>query len=177
MKSVVVYESIYGNTAHVAEAIAAGLREYGDVVLLPAGEEVRDALTDADLLVLGGPTHIHGMSSSLSRRGALDDARKKGTEDALHVEGDVIRGFLHGIGEGDGMRAAAFDTRLDKPRVLTGSAAKGIAKQLRQHDFHLIGEPESFLVEDTAGPVSPGELDRASAWGRSLGRATAPSSP
>jgi hypothetical protein len=177
MKSVVVYESIYGNTAHVAEAIADGLRDYGEVVVLPAGEEVRAALTDADLLVLGGPTHVHGMSSGLSRKGALEDARKKGTEAALHVEGEVIRAFLHDIGEGDGMRAAAFDTRLDKPRVLTGSAAKGIARQLRLHDFHLVSEPESFLVEDTTGPVSPGEIDRASAWGRSLGRASAPSSP
>jgi hypothetical protein len=113
------------------------------------------------------------LSSDWTRKGALEDARKHEREDALHVEGETIRGFLEGLGEGDGMCAAAFDTRIDKPRVLTGSAAKGIARRLRRHDFDVVGEPESFVVADTAGPVVQGELERATAWGRSLGGASA----
>ena len=66
-------------------------------------------------------------------------------------------------------RAAAFDTRFDKPAFLTGSAAKGIAKRLRQRGFELVAEPESFFVLGTEGPLKDGELERAAAWAVALG--------
>lgn len=171
MKAVVVYESIYGNTAQVAQAVAEGLREGVEVVVMPASDNVRIALDDADLLVVGGPTHVHGMSTEMSRRAAAADvktAERTGVEPAL--EGEAVRQLLHDVGEGDGMGAAAFDTRIHKARVLTGSAARGIARRLARHDFALVAEPESFFVADTAGPLEEGERERAVEWGRMLAR-------
>ncbi len=63
------------------------------------------------------------------------------------------------------MAAAAFDTRLGKPKLVTGSAAKGIAKRLRRHGYQVVGE-ESFIVDEGPGPLHEGEVDRAREWGR-----------
>ncbi len=60
MNIVVIYESLYGNTKAIAEAIAAGLQDGGDVILRSTLEEIDVA--NADLIVIGGPTHAHGMS-------------------------------------------------------------------------------------------------------------------
>ncbi len=168
MRAFVVYESLYGNTHAVAEAIAGGLREQGEVDMVAVADAESLDLAAADLLVVGGPTHIHGMSSKLSRKGALEDARKKpevGSEP--DVEGPPLRDWLADLGRVEGMRAAAFDTRLGKPKVVTGSAARGIAKRLKRHGFDVIAE-ESFVVDDGAGPLHEGELDRACAWSRKL---------
>lgn len=166
MKAVVVYESLFGNTREIAESVARGLREHAEVAVVSVAEVDGGQLGNADLLVVGGPTHVHGMASRLSRKGALDDAHKKGIpEPALEETG--LREWLEGIDGGAGRRAAAFDTRIGKPKVLTGSAAHKIAHKLRQHGFEVVGE-ESFIVEDTAGPLGQGERDRAVAWARGL---------
>ena len=54
------------------------------------------------------------------------------------------------------------------PAVLVGSAARGISRRLRDHGYRLAIEPQSFFVKGTPGPLEEGELDRASAWGRTL---------
>jgi hypothetical protein len=173
MKTVVVYESIYGNTAAIAHAIAEGIASAGgEVVVLPADPAVAAELDDADLLVVGGPTHVHGMSSETSRRAALDTAAKESA--AVHPEGESVRGLLEHLGEGDGMRAAAFDTRAHGPRVLTGSASRAIARRLRRHGFELVDEAESFVVSGNAGPLADWERERATAWGTRLAAVVAP---
>ena len=68
MNAIVVYESIYGNTRAVAEAIAEGL---GGAPAVSPAELPADA-AQADLLVVGGPTHIHGMATARSRRAAVE---------------------------------------------------------------------------------------------------------
>jgi hypothetical protein len=171
MRAFVIYESLYGNTQAVAEAIAAGLREHGEADLIAVADAQSLDLADADLLVVGGPTHIHGMSSKLSRKGALDDAKKHADgRPEPDVEGPPLRDWLADVGRAEGMRAAAFDTRIGKPKLVTGSAARGIAKRLDHHGFDVIGE-ESFVVDDSAGPLHEGELDRARAWARDLAAA------
>ena len=77
MRAFVVYESLYGNTHAVAEAIAVGLREHGEVDLVAVADAASLNLADADLLVVGGPTHVHGMSSEHSRKSAHEDATRK----------------------------------------------------------------------------------------------------
>lgn len=166
MKVVVVYESLFGNTRDIAELVAQGLRASAEVVSVSVADVAGVALDDADLLVVGGPTHVHGMTSSFSRKGAQDDARKKGLpEPSLEEAG--LRDWLDGIDAGNGRRAATFDTRIGKPKLLTGSAAHKIAQRLRGHGYAIVGE-ESFIVEDTAGPLREGERDRALEWGRGL---------
>jgi flavodoxin len=165
VKAVVVYESLFGNTHEVAEAVAEGLRDAAEVDVTAVKDWSPELVQGADLLVVGGPTHAHGMASTYTRKGALDGATKKGTP-MPDVEGPALREWFDALGKTEG-RAAAFDTRLPPPKLVTGSAAKGIAKRLRRHGYDVIGE-ESFVVEHSEGPPSEGELDRAREWGRTL---------
>jgi hypothetical protein len=167
MTALVVYESVYGNTRAIAEAIAEALTAAGHDA---TAARVADAPSapDADLLVVGGPTHMHGLATSMSRRMAV----KAGEEDGHHLEpnaGDEhgLRQWLRALPERDGARAAAFDTRGDAKAALTGSAARGIARRLRHHGYIVVGS-ESYLVDDAEGPLQEGEIDRARAWATSI---------
>ncbi|MEU9048203.1 MULTISPECIES: flavodoxin domain-containing protein [unclassified Kitasatospora] len=80
MKAVIVYESMYGNTHGIAEAIAEGVHEVqpdATVACIPVAEAVADVTRSADLLVVGGPTHMHGMSSGLSPKMAVSAEAKR----------------------------------------------------------------------------------------------------
>lgn len=166
MKAVVVFESLYGNTHAIAGAVAEGLRESVEVEVVHVAEAAPPLVESADLLVVGGPTHIHGMASNLSRKGAVDDARKQGRPEP-DVHGPALRSWLDELGKMPERRAAAFDTRIGKSKLLTGSAAKGIAHRLHRHGYEVVGE-ESFVVDDVDGPLHEGELERAREWGRQL---------
>ena len=169
MRAVVVYESAFGNTREVAEAVADGLSEAAEVEVRPVAETSVEALAGAGLLVVGGPTHIHGQASHRSMVAASEDARKNPDHRFEgDLEGPVLRAWLDGLAKVDGAQAAAFDTRIGKPRLVTGSAAKGIARRLDRHGFDVVAEPESFIVDDMAGPLHEGELERAREWGRAL---------
>ena len=162
MSALVIYESVYGNTHAVAEALAEGL---GDAEVLPV-HEATSQVKETDLLVVGGPTHMHGMATSRSRQAGAQ------SEGAAHVEPDAtdepgLRDWLRDLREGDGAKAAAFDTRLDKSAWLTGAAAHGIARRLSHLGYDVVAS-ESFLVESSEGPLSEGELARAKGWGREL---------
>ena len=61
MRAVVVYESMFGNTHAIADAIGKGLEPVDNVVVVPVAEAGRERLGDADLLVVGGPTHFHAI--------------------------------------------------------------------------------------------------------------------
>jgi hypothetical protein len=182
VKAVVVYESMYGNTHLVADAVAEGLRAEtigadADVVVVPVDRATPDALEDCALLVVGGPTHVHGMSRPSSRKAAIEAAT---TPDAhLDLDPDA---------EGPGLRewfdalvdtapdAAAFDTRIPGPALVTGRASKGIARRLRDHGSTLVVEPKSFLVSKD-NQLRPDEIEEARSWGVLLGRAMALRSP
>jgi hypothetical protein len=83
------------------------------------------------------------------------------------AEGPGIREWFDGLPKvQDGGRAAAFDTRL--PSGLAGGAARGIARRLRRHDYHLVSDPEGFIVDDSYGPLRTGEVERAKQWGAQL---------
>jgi hypothetical protein len=165
VKIVVVYESMFGNTKAIGEGIAEGLREAGEVRFGSVDELSPDETQDATLIVAGGPTHAHGMA----RPNAHQSVAKM---DPRHKYGPVmpgresLRGWLERLPAGRAA-AAAFDTRFDKPKWLTGSAAKRIARRMRDMDYSIIGA-QSFFVETTGGPLAHGERERAVAWGRSL---------
>jgi len=159
MKAVVLYESVYGNTATVAGAIADGLASVGEVKLARLGEVPQAAAEEADLLVLGGPTHGWGMTRPTSRKGPEAEGYAVGA-----------REWLGGSQHASGKMAAAFDTRFGKPRWLTGSAALRMARRLRRSGYRLVAPPESFFVLHTEGPLRDGEEDRARMWGAELAR-------
>ena len=87
------------------------------------------------------------------------------------AEGPGLRTWLADLPDGQEGRAAAFDTRLDKAPWFTGVASRGIAKRLRRHGYKIVST-ESFLVEDSEGPLEEGELDRARGWGAELAGAS-----
>ncbi|MBO1414072.1 flavodoxin domain-containing protein [Streptomyces sp. FH025] len=176
MHTVIVYESMYGNTREIAEAIAEGVHQAdpeASVDCLPVADADSEMTRTADLLVVGGPTHLHGMSSGLSRRmAAAAEGRKEGHEDAAAearttAEGPGLRSWFHDLPDTEpGTYAAAFDTRVATPHA--GGAAEGIAHRLSGHHYDVVAEPEGFIVEGTDGPLRAGELDRARAWGAHL---------
>jgi hypothetical protein len=170
MKAVVIYESMYGNTHAIATAIADGLRPAVDEVTVVAAHDADGATVQgADLVVVGGPTHVHGMSRPSTRKAAVEAAEKPGSD--LEVEADAmgpgIREWLGGLSDRAG-RAAAFDTRIDAPAALTGRASKGIARRLRAKGYTIVADPHSFLVTKESH-LEPHEEDSAREWGAGLG--------
>lgn len=172
MRAVIVYESVYGNTRTVAEAIAEGLRGARPdavvrcVPVTGAGPEVTGS---ADLLVVGGPTHVYGMSSGPSRRMARLAAagNERGTGGPGSDPGPGLRTWFRSLPKPlPGARGAAFDTRADM--LISGGAAHGIAGRLTHHHYGLAAAPEGFVVESTGGPLRTGERERAAGWGASL---------
>ena len=161
MKSLVVYESWFGNTRQVAEEIALALSEEGDTELVTVDVPV-PSLHHVDLIVLGAPTHVHGLSGRRSREAARDQ-RGEGGEVGIGARDWIERLPLCG-----GPPVAVFDTRAHKPEVLVGSAAHGMAKRLRKRGYHLAVDPESFFVRGTPGQLEEGELERAAEWGKAL---------
>ncbi|HEU5420575.1 MAG TPA: flavodoxin domain-containing protein [Streptosporangiaceae bacterium] len=169
MKALVVYESMFGNTRAVAMAIADGLRQDADVTVLPVGDASEDLLGAMDLVVVGGPTHVHGMSRAATRKDAAKQADKPGSQVKLEpgADGPGVRDWLASLGQHGGS-AAAFDTRMKGPAILTGRASKGIAGLLRQHGLTMAAKPASFLVTRNNVLVQ-GQENRARDWGARLG--------
>ena len=171
MRALVVYESMYGNTHVVAESIARGLRAGGEAEAeaVPIVRATPEALAAADLLVVGGPTHIHGMASERSREAAREAAAKPDSGLAMDpdAEGPGLREWFDGLALPAGRRAAAFDTRMHGPGMVTGRASRGIAKRLRHHGATMVAPPESFLV-DKKNHLDGDEAARAEAWGAGL---------
>ena len=169
MRAVVVYESMYGNTRLIAEAIADGLRPAADVrtaCVLHIDENVLDGV---DLVVVGGPTHAWSMSRPSTRSGASLNVHKPDSDLVLEPgadSGDGVREWLAKL-EQVHARAAAFDTRINSPVLVTGRASKGISRQLSRAGMTVVAPPESFLV-DKKSHLVPGEVERATAWGGRL---------
>lgn len=159
MRGHVVYESLFGNTALIAQAIADGLRTHLEVELHNVAENLRFDI--ADLLVIGGPTHAFSMSRITTRQDAVSQGAKADPAFGL-------REWLDTLPETQDAPFAAFDTRVDIVRRLPGSAAKAAAKIARTHGLRQITRPESFYVNDVAGPLLDGETDRARVWGVQL---------
>jgi hypothetical protein len=177
MRALVIFESMYGNTRAVAQAVAEGIGASGgvQVTVVPVGEANGDMTKAADLLVVGGPTHAHGMSRLATRRAALAAAAKpdSGLTADPAAEGPGVREWLaqfdHLSGPG-----AAFDTRMSGPAIFTGSAAVGIARGLSRSGVTVISKPQSFLVTKST-ELHPGEIARAHEWGRQLSELAAAS--
>lgn len=171
MRALVVYESVFGNTRAVAEGITVGLNEILAAEVLPVASWEAGLTDGLDLLVIGGPTHIHNLTTATSRQ----QARKMAESNPdLHIDEHLgavgIRNIAGDLGAGSGRPAAAFDTRLQAPPMFTGRASKPIARHLRSAGYRLVADPESFLVGKD-NQLADGELDHAASWGRALAAA------
>lgn len=153
MTSVIVYDSIYGNTATVAKAIAPSLESRGTVRLIPVSEAGSLDLTDVDLLVVGSPTRGFRPTPAIA---------------------EFVAGL---VPPQHAMRGAAFDTRLDPDDVnpaplrwvvqAGGYAADRISQGMREKGFDMAPDA-GFLVGGAEGPLKPDECERAAVWASTL---------
>lgn len=163
MRALVVYESLWGNTRKVAEAVAEGLRSRMDVVLADVRTAPEVVGPDVDLLVVGGPTHAFSMSRESTRA----DAARQGA-DHQAAAGIGLREWVARIAMGEARPpVAAFDTKIKHPK-LPGSAARAALRGLRRAGFRPVLPASNFYVDGTPGPLTDGELERARAWGERL---------
>ena len=163
MRTVIIYESRYGNTRRVAEELARVAGAQGVVELVPAEEAGPGVVGGADLVLVGGPTHVHGMSWKATRQGGAPEVPADRGRTPRSESGPGLRDWFHRLDPVDGTPAAAFDTRLDGPEPLTGRASLGISRRLHRHGFTEVAAPKSFVV-DKANVLLDGEVDRAHAW-------------
>lgn len=169
-RALVVYESVFGDARSIALAIAEGLATRLPVDVVAAREAPAQVSGDVRMLVVGGPNHALGMPKKATREGAIEQygAEIPDTTFGLHEWLDTVA--LPRV-----MNAAAFDTRMDHPKLITAfdHAAKTEEKLLRGLGATLAAPAEHFLVVDAKGPLADGEEDRARRWGRALGELVA----
>jgi flavodoxin I len=153
MKALVVYDSVFGNTEKIAQAIGNALGSQADVEALRVGDVRPEKLMGVELLVVGSPTR--GFRPTPATTGLLKRIPKNGLE---------------------GVRVAAFDTRFSEsqikegPAILSflvgifGYAAEPISNRLAKKGGKVVIPPQGFIVTDTEGPLQEGELERAADW-------------
>ncbi len=167
MRTLGVYESMFGNTKLVAEAVAAGLADGGlDVALAEVGTAPARVPDDVALLVAGGPTHVFGLTRASTRASAAEQA-----PDGIVSAGIGLREWLDALPRGT-VAAATFDTRVKAP--VPGSAAHAAERRLRRLGYRVVAPAETFWVAGTPGPLEPGEAERARAWGAGVAATVAP---
>jgi len=170
MRVVIGYESMYGNTRRVAEAVAAGFAPGHDLRIEPIAN-VDPTDPDLDVLVIGVPTHAHGLPRPSSRRAAADGARTKQDVHQLEPSADApgVREWLERLPDQVTFNSAAFDTRFRPPGWLVGHPARRISRVLHRHGATVLAPPASFFIDKHEELVT-GELERAQEWGSHLCR-------
>jgi flavodoxin I len=146
MKTVVVYDSVYGNTEIIARAIGGAIP--GEVQVLRVDQVTASDLETVELLIIGSPTH-----------GAMPTEAAQALVERI---GSPAR---------DGAKVATFDTRLTWGFLERwgGFAAPKMADTLQEKGWTLAGEPGGFFVKGLRkGPLKRGEADRAAAWAKGL---------
>lgn len=175
VRVVVLYESMFGNTRAVADAIGDGfahVTQVTQVQVVRAGAvppaELDELIAGVDLLVVGAPTHAWGMSRPTTRKAAADTAGKphSGLTVEPGVDGPGIREWL-GTTQCAPVPVATFDTRMRAPLGLSGSAARKIARRLRHHGCPVVSRPRAFLV-DKQHRLLRGQIAQARTWAEQL---------
>jgi flavodoxin len=151
MKGLVIYDSVFGNTKLAAESVAQAL----GYPLMPVISVKVEQLKDYEHLVWGSPTR--GFRAT-----------------------EPMTSFIKALPADElaGIKVSAFDTRMDIKQVnnkfltfmvgIFGYAAEPLAKSLIKKGATLLGQTNGFIVNASEGPLRDGELERASAWAKSL---------
>ena len=157
MKALTIYDSFFGNTEQIAQAIGNALGNQEDVEILRVGNVKPEQLTGLTLLIVGSPTR------GFRPTPAISNLLKRIPRNGL-----------------DGVKVAAFDTRFSMDEIessvfilrilvnVFGYAAKPISDRLKKKGGELIIPPEGFFVKGTEGPLKEGELERAAVWAKQI---------
>jgi flavodoxin I len=152
MKTIVVYDSVYGNTEKIAKSIGGAVT--GDVKVISASEVNPSELESVDLLIVGAPTQAF-----------------RPTKPVQTIINNIPEDTLKGV------NVAAFDTRISASEVgkglrllmkVGGHAAPHIANVLKKKGGNLVVPAEGFFVKDREGPLKEGELERAASWAKEV---------
>ncbi|MBI2776648.1 MAG: flavodoxin [Chloroflexi bacterium] len=157
MKAIVIYESLWGNTAAVARAIAEGIGP--EARALSTSEATPDVVAGADLIVAGAPVQAFSLPSERGRASIRQDQ-----DPPPDLSSPTLRTWLESLPAGRG-RSAAFDTKF---RLSPGSAAKAIDKELAKAGYVPVAPPRHFIVTGSQGPLREGEVEAARQWGQEL---------
>lgn len=150
MKTLIIYDSAYGNTEKIASAIQDALRPFGDVQLTLVKNAQQKDLVSSDIVFVGSPTQ--GGRPTEQVQAFIDN-----------LPSDVLKNKL----------VAAFDTRfatndhglfLKIVMKTIGFASPKIARKLEKKGARLVQPAAGFIVEDTKGPLSNEELTKAFRW-------------
>jgi flavodoxin len=141
MNTFVVYDSQFGNTKRIAQAIANTLRAFGQTRAICVDSTQAVDFQGVDLLILGCPTQ--GWRPTPAMQSFLVDVSPKSLS---------------------GLAVACFDTRFRWPLWIAGSAAQRMVRQLRTMGVEPLVLPESFFVKGKQGPLVDGEMERAVQW-------------
>lgn len=166
MKALVVYESLWGNTAAIARAVAAGIGP--EVEALTTDAATPEKVAEADLVVAGAPVQAFRLPDDRIRESiGRDDGGSPTPPDLAHPS---LRSWLGSLAHRDA-RMAAFETRIWwSPRGATGD----IERLFEAAGYQPVARAQKFVVKDKEGPLREGELERARAWGASLREVSEP---
>lgn len=163
MKAIVVYESLWGNTAAIARAIAECIGPGAKALSTAEADETE--LADVDLIVAGAPVIAFRLPSEQIRRNlGVNPGKAPAAPDLSHPS---MRSWLEALPKGHG-RFAVFETRL---WWSPGGSTKAIARGLERAGYREVAAAKRFIVKGGYGPLREGELERARAWGAELARA------
>lgn len=155
MKALIVYDSFFGNTERIAKAIANSIKSRYEVNVIHISQFNIESLKGIDLLIVGSPTRVFEPTKNIART-----LRKLNSK------------------EFSGLTTAVFDTRMDIEKTdikilkflekRRGYALDTMIKILRKRGFNIHHKPEGFIVENSEGPLRPGELEKAEVWASKL---------
>lgn len=164
MNALVVYDSLFGNTERVAQAIAGALRAYMQVQAVRIEPAQAEELKRQELLRQNRATDVRLEPAHQVSLEGVDLLIVGGPTQAFRAT-PTIQSFLESVSPAslNGIAVACFDTRARGP---FGSAAKVMAKKLQTMGVSLLVPPESFFVKGMQGPMKSGEVERAASWAR-----------
>jgi flavorubredoxin len=142
-KVIIIYHTVYGNTAKAAEAIRDGIKETGLEVELRHVNDVKpESVTPFDVIIIGSPTHRGGMS-------------------------EEMKGLVSGLKKLDlrGKKGGAFDTRYVGEEV---GALAAIETSMRELGIDVIVPGSPVGVEGAEGPIAEGELPKCKEFGQAI---------
>lgn len=145
MRALVIYDSVYGNTERIAQAIGSVLGERAEVHLARVGQDGPAHWNEFELVVMGGP--IHRVSLSAAMKALVKEIPKR-----------ALRGAS----------VAVFETCYRNPGWQRGAAARKMGRKARKFGGRLVVPAESFFVVGREGPLEEGEEKRAKQWARAI---------
>lgn len=153
MKTLIIYDSLFGNTKKIAEAVRDVAGKNHKVKCLHVADVGVGDLKGVKILIIGTPTH----------GGWYTDDIKKYLE-------NVPQQALTGV------KSIAFDTGVPYDALVGvkkwiaqkfGYASPRLAQKLKTLGADVIAA-ETFFVKGKEGPLQKGEIERARKWAKRL---------